>query len=141
MQKTIKMVALIGVLGISLIYAENEGVVQVPKTSKVPVTQDTRIINNFKKIDKLFLSINKKIGNIDKIKADIKVILANKNMEALCGTISSLNRDISRLDREITKIKDKSIQEKFQTKLEVHKSIRDEQKAILNQAHYECEKF
>ena len=130
MQKTIKMVALIGVLGISLIYAENKGVVQVPKTSKVPVTQDTRIINNFKKIDKLFLSINKKIGNIDKIKADIKVILANKNMEALCGTISSLNRDISRLDREITKIKDKSIQEKFQTKLEVHKSIRDEQKAI-----------
>ena len=141
MKKTIKMVALIGVLGISLIYAENKGVVQVPKTSKVPVTQDTRIINNFKKIDKLFLSINKKIGNIDKIKADIKVILANKNMEALCGTISSLNRDISRLDREITKIKDESIQEKFQTKLEVHKSIRDEQKAILNQAHYECEKF
>ena len=141
MQKTIKMVALIGVLGISLIYAENKGVVQVPKTSKVPVTQDTRIINNFKKIDKLFLSINKKIGNIDKIKADIKVILANKNMVALCVTISSLNRDISRLDREITKIKDKSIQEKFQTKLEVHKSIRDEQKAILNKAHYECEKF
>lgn len=141
MQKTIKIVTLIGVLGISLIHAENEGIVKVPQTNQIAVTQDKRIIHNFKKIEKLFLSINKKIGKIDKMRADIAKMVANKDMESLCGTISSLNRDIGRLNKQIIEIKDESIKEKFQTRLEVHKSTRDEQEAILTQAHYECEKF
>lgn len=141
MQKTIKIVALIGVFGISLTYGDNEGIIQVPKKAATEVTQNKRIINNFKKINKLFISINKKIGKIDKIKADIEKMIANKDMESLCGTVSSLNRDINRLNTEILKVNDTFIKEKFQTRLEVHKSIRDEQEAILNQAHYECEKF
>lgn len=141
MQKIIKIVALIGVFGISLIYGENEGIVQIAKKTGIEVTQDKRIINNSKKINKLFISINKKIGKIDKMKADIEKMIANKDMESLCVTISSLNRDIDRLNTEILKVNDKLIKEKFQTRLEVHKSIRDEQEAILNQAHYECEKF
>jgi len=138
MKKIIKRVSIIGLISISTICAKNQGVVTSSQSNGAKVSQNKRIINNFKKIDELFASINKKINNIDKLKRDIKKMMANHDNEVICSTIDSLDRDIVKLENEIVKVKEASSKKRLQDKLEEHKIVRDREKANLN---YKCEKL
>lgn len=138
MNKIIKNVALLGVVSVGLVYAENAGVVQPIPNSESPISQNQRVVNNFKKIEQLFVSINKKIGKIDKLRKDISIMIANKDTLVLCSVIDSLDRDINQLNQEIEGVKDNEKRTKMQTRLDEYISVRDKEKSKLDQPNNVC---
>jgi len=131
METLIKRVTLIGLITTSLVCADNTGVV-VPSSNGKPITQEQRIANNFKKIDKLFISINKKIKQIETLRKGIEIMHQNKESEVLCAVIDSLDRDIDSLTIQMENVKDEEKRDEIKGRLNTRKSIRDDERAKLN---------
>lgn len=134
MKNTIKVMAFISLIG-GILLADNKGGVIPPQIQGTTRAQDKRIIENFKKIDKLFASIKKRIANIEKTKKDIEIMLKNKDFLVLCQVIKGMDRDINRLEDRIKKLKASKRKSDLETQLIEVRTIRNEEKSKIN---YTC---
>lgn len=138
MKKIIKVVSMISLIGVSIVSANNQGGVILPQSTGNSTAQDKRIIANFKKIDRLFASINKRIASIEKTKEDIKVMIQHKDEMALCEAIEGMDAIINQLEKKINKVNDVKKKNDLEKHLSEVRNIRNEEK---NKMTYTCKKL
>lgn len=140
MKKKVTMVIVISLFNINILYGDGNNtaiIVSLPKNSVAITAQKERIENNFKIIDSLLAKIQGRIDEIDEVRENIQRLIENQDMEMVCVSISSFEVDVVSLEQEISKISDTKGKIKLEEKIEIYKSLLNEEKATLN--NYQCQ--